>query len=794
VKCIIALLILACFVSLSFGQYVETTVLLPDSVSALDEARSLVFHSPTNTIYVGGSDYYLVAVDASTNSKLRRMTVGTGPHLLCSDPVGNKVYCANYDGTVTVIDAATNQPLRTIPLGRRLTDLVFNGAENKLYCGNSGDSLVRVIDCAADSVVALVPVSFGPVALCYNPQLNRIYCAHEDRDEVTVVDCAADTMIAAVWVRGVEPLDVCYDSATNCAYVANGVSNTVSVIDCAADTIVRLVPVGRAPRCLVGGPPGKVYCASDDRTVSAISTSGVKTVETGHYPTALSFDPVNNKVYCAGIYQGWVTVIDAGQDTVLADVVTGYPLALCYNPAGNNTYVACHYDDVVEVIDGAADTVEAVITFMVCSPGPLCYNTTNNHLYCLDQGNHTLYIIDGNSNRVLKTLNTRSTYGDALIWNSVSNKVYVTNSGDGTISILDCTSDSFTATLNRACGWLCCGDNGKVYVAIDSGVAVIDGSGDTIRAVVPIPAGYYCLYPYCYDRTDKKLYVGAAYEGDTAVIRVIDSEDDSVRASIAVSDPYGYEYDMAFCWSPNHDKLYVGRVATDTFTVIDCAGDTVLRNALLPSGINAIYNDSVCDKVYCADEWTGLVVIRADLYYTHLNAGYVTALLDNGKQGPANRLYCIDTAGSVTVVGGYKTDSILCRIGVGNRPFALAWNPAHSRMYVSNYGSSSITVIRDTFGVGVEERQLQASSHKPQATVARGVLFLNGLGTRSGLSDNPVMSRAALLDAVGRRVMDLKPGANDVRALAPGVYFVREEPQAASNKPRAVRKVIVTAR
>jgi hypothetical protein len=52
--------------------------------------------------------------------------------------------------------------------------------------------------------------------------------------------------------------------------------------------------------------------------------------------------------------------------------------------------------------------------------------------------------------------------------------------------------------------------------------------------------------------------------------------------------------------------------------------------------------------------------------------------------------------------------------------------------------------------------------------------------------------RAVLLDASGRKVLDLRPGANDVRALAPGVYFVREVPQAASHKPQAVRKVVVT--
>ncbi len=48
-----------------------------------------------------------------------------------------------------------------------------------------------------------------------------------------------------------------------------------------------------------------------------------------------------------------------------------------------------------------------------------------------------------------------------------------------------------------------------------------------------------------------------------------------------------------------------------------------------------------------------------------------------------------------------------------------------------------------------------------------------------------------LLDVSGQRVMDLKVGADDVRALAPGVYFVLEEPQAASPKLQATGKVVV---
>jgi hypothetical protein len=60
----------------------------------------------------------------------------------------------------------------------------------------------------------------------------------------------------------------------------------------------------------------------------------------------------------------------------------------------------------------------------------------------------------------------------------------------------------------------------------------------------------------------------------------------------------------------------------------------------------------------------------------------------------------------------------------------------------------------------------------------------------SSLLSSP--SSLSLSDISGRKVLDLRPGANDVRALAPGVYFVRSEPSAASREPSAVTKVVVT--
>lgn len=89
--------------------------------------------------------------------------------------------------------------------------------------------------------------------------------------------------------------------------------------------------------------------------------------------------------------------------------------------------------------------------------------------------------------------------------------------------------------------------------------------------------------------------------------------------------------------------------------------------------------------------------------------------------------------------------------------------------------------IGDTAPGAAESHKPQALCCKPGVTVVHGVLRLE---TGAGSSSSP--STSCLLDAAGRKVLDLKPGANDVSRLAPGVYFIREA------KAQAIRKVVVT--
>ena len=64
------------------------------------------------------------------------------------------------------------------------------------------------------------------------------------------------------------------------------------------------------------------------------------------------------------------------------------------------------------------------------------------------------------------------------------------------------------------------------------------------------------------------------------------------------------------------------------------------------------------------------------------------------------------------------------------------------------------------------------------ATLLRRTLFLQE-------TQSPEPRPASLIDVGGRKIMDLKAGANDVSNLAPGVYFIR------SSRSAPARKVVI---
>jgi hypothetical protein len=130
-----------------------------------------------------------------------------------------------------------------------------------------------------------------------------------------------------------------------------------------------------------------------------------------------------------------------------------------------------------------------------------------------------------------------------------------------------------------------------------------------------------------------------------------------------------------------------------------------------------------------------------------------------------------------------QDDQVVCRLAVPSFFWEFAVLPRLDKVWVPGDISSALSVISGIAGLGVTQEPDLFDREAQGASVLRGVLFLP---EAAGLKPQA----ASLHDISGRKVLNLKSGANDVRTLAPGVYFVREAQ--AQAQAQAVRKVVVT--
>jgi len=400
--------------------------------------------------------------------------------------------------------------------------------------------------------------------------------------------------------------------------------------------------------------------------------------------------------------------------------------------------------------------------------------------------------------------------------------VYCANSGDSTLSAIDREKCEVYATI-------VVGDEPsllaadpyqyEVYCACRRGrsVCIVSSESNTVVATFPVEYAPSAILQIRYP--ERRLFV-AGYNTSrcNSTVTVIDLERREVAAELSVPGEVasilysGSSADRLYCSDPvgacvwvvsvpgeslvgsipagagasamtltERGRLYCANRWDGTVTVIDRTADTVL--AVLPVGkepISLLYaRELSLGMVYCANLGSDYVSVIDDYY-----VGVCDSLTTGA--GPCfchydwmwYKLYVLNFRAWTVTVHDVWSGELLVTLEVPAGPVAAAhveWNWLN-RLFVACGESDSVAVVADSIQiVGAEDGG--PSAGRPQsATLVRGMLKIPG------------GRDAELVDINGRHVLFLQPGSNDIRHLAPGVYFVRS---AESGKRSAVQKVVI---
>lgn len=285
--------------------------------------------------------------------------------------------------------------------------------------------------------------------------------------------------------------------------------------------------------------------------------------------------------------------------------------------------------------------------------------------YTANHHGDSVSVIDTAANTVLTTIS------------DVDVALAVRVSADGTrayvrclqgVSVIDTATNTITASIVHASegpSLAISPDNAHLYLPDVSTVAVIDTATHAVTATIAVGTGVTDV-----EVSPDGAHVYTANAPDDTV-SVIDTATHTVTATIAVG-----RHPWAVAVSPDSTRIYIANsfyesigtgTGQGTVSVIDAATNAVVATIAVGSVPMAVAVSPDGTRVYVTNFWDGVV----------MSEGKVVS----------------ETGGTVSVINA-ATNAVIETITVGRTPTGVAVNPSGTRVYVSNGGDNTVSVIK----------------------------------------------------------------------------------------------------
>ena len=791
--------------STASAQWLEKTVYLPDSLSGVYQPRCLAYNSVNNTVYVGGySGYCLVAFDAASNEKVARIPVGFDVLDLCYNPQNNELYCVSFlTPAVTVVDGATNRVLRQIPVNPGPGALLLNTQMNKLYCQAENSGMMDVIDCRTDTVIKTLRTDSDFIGACLAPSLDKLYVLSGGAytSSLTVIDCSTDSVLVRFEDIGHAPQGLCYNPRRNklCCSFRDPYSFNVTIFDCTADTVLAVVetsdPLEPTAGVCYNSREDKVYLALyhsvTEYNMYVIDGAGDSVSSRVHmddwWEPELCYDSIQNRLYKWERGQSGIYIVDAGPDTIIRfEPMKSESRRARFVPEVNRLYIG-GWPAEVGVLDGSLGVVTDVI-ILGSDPTDVCYFAGTDRLFCSETWIDAVSILSGSTHEVVRRLLIGSNPGDLCLIPEAGRLYCALHREAGEIAVIDCAAESVVAMVSplseprqlcyslRLDRLFCAGTNSVVFIDLASNQIINQVITDGDPLLLTLDAG------------GRRLYCVLPQVGSTPCrVIVIDAETGALLREVVLSS----SPPTALCVNPRDNKVYCALDRGDAVAVFDAAGDSLLCRIPLGGRPSQLCYNPVNNCVYCATAEDSMVHV-----IDGASNRIIASVRVRGRpwvlslDSIANRLACFTDSWALGVANfiDCRSNLLAAQFDLPNLATSTRWVRDQRRTYVTSRSGSCIMVLRDTTVSGIAQGPPRGASGHVSATIVRGVLCMPAANGERRLASG------VLLDISGRHAMLLMPGPNDVRHLAPGVYFVREQASGAGDQAAVTVRRVVIAR
>jgi YVTN family beta-propeller protein len=744
------------------------------------------------------------------------------PYHLAVGGSNGDIYVASESTDIIVVDGNTYDRIKRISTGTPVGGVCLVARHNKLYCSYPAQGRVGILDCASNSIVGSIQVGAGPKKLCHNFLRDKLYCADTADGTVSVIDCASGSVVANVAV-GTNPGVLAYDETTDKMYVATPAA--LVAIGCAADTVVaRIGSVTNASALCCSRRNQKLYAIhgsylADSLTIVATPRDSVIAAIRGArgFSSCIALNDATDRVFVVDSGHSGadthVWQIDGAGDTVSGysgfmrrryyrDMVCDTVRNLVYLGGFNES----RHPTEIAVLDG--NTLEYVARPPAGRvPDELLLDSARGRVLCASRRGGTNWGGDASS---LLVVDTR---GESLVAvvplehtplaldcrNGVAGRLYYKWGYDpGGVGVIDEWTGRVVAQISLG-QWVTTlaysSTSGMLYCGTDSGLAVIDGSGDSL--LKSLNYGDHFSQIRWYSPQDKLYCLDD--DPDPPVVIVLDCHTDSIVATVQLRADVGEfilaeRQKMLYCffsnggfqvlhcgddnivvdsvtawgvmshaYSPEENKLYIGRIGhLNTYQVWPCS--LVISHDWPYAGADQLLacSDST-HKLYWkanttvvpppGDDSIKVLDTRSDTLIATLSDTF--RLYGSCLDHTGRFLWLVSEDVNSVVVYDTRTDTMAAVLGTPLWPWAILSNPAFERVYVGVHWSA-ILVYPDSVSLGLAVEPSHGGRALPSTVQKLANVHLSDSGP--------------WFDVAGRRVATRTQAAGRLE-VSPGVYI-----------------------